>query len=93
MADTDTPPAASLRLRLTREAGGYIGAARTWWDRQWLKRWFRRLTWLVAAFLIALFALWLFVARGLPDAETLVEYQPPLPSIVRDGSGMPTHRC
>ena len=91
MADTDTPPAASLRLRLTREAGGYIGAARSWWDRQWPKRWFRRLTWLVAAFLIASFALWAFVARGLPDAETLLEYQPPLPSIVRDVSGMPTH--
>ena len=91
MADTDTPPAASLRLRLTREAGGYIDAARIWWSRQWPKRWFRRLTWVVAAFLIALFALWAFVARGLPDADSLLVYQPPLPSIVRDVSGMPTH--
>ena len=91
MAEPDAPATTSLRLRLTREAGGYLSAARAWWERQWPKRWFRRLTWLVGAGLLGLFALWLFVARGLPDADTLLEYQPPLPSIVRDVSGMPTH--
>jgi penicillin-binding protein 1A len=91
MADTDAPAAPSLRLRLTREAGGYLAAARAWWLRQWPKRWFRRLTYAGGALFLALFLLWAFVARGLPDADTLLEYQPPLPSIVRDVSGMPTH--
>ncbi len=91
MADPAAPAATSLRLRLTREAGGYVALARGWWHRQWPKRWVRRLTWLVGAGLLALFALWLFIARGLPDADSLLEYQPPLPSIVRDVSGMPTH--
>ena len=86
-----TPTAPSLRLRLTREAGGYLASARAWFDRQWPKRWFRRLTYTLGLVLLGLFALWLFVARGLPDADTLLDYQPPLPSIVRDVSGMPTH--
>ena len=53
MADTDAPAAPSLRLRLTREAGGYLAAARAWWLRQWPKRWFRRLTYAGGALFLA----------------------------------------
>lgn len=91
------------RLRLRRDERGAVafpGRERlsliwakvsAWFESQWPKRWFRRLTYVVGAGLLTLFALWLFLARGLPDADSLLEYEPPLPSIVRDVSGMPTH--
>lgn len=86
-----TGGAKALRLRLSREAGGFFGAIGGWFERQWPRRWFRRLTYLVGAMLLAIFALWLFVARDLPDANRLLAYQPPLPTIVRDVAGVPTH--
>ena len=91
MADPAAASSPSLRLRLTREAGGRLAALRERVARLWPRRWFRWLTYIGGAGLIGLLALWLFIARGLPDAETLLEYQPPLPSIVRDVTGMPTH--
>ena len=97
-----TVASTSLRLRLTREAQGFGAGVRTlfvasyaglraFFVRNWPQRWFRRLTYTVGAMLVALFALWLLVARDLPDAEQLLRYEPPLPTIVRDVSGMPTH--
>ena len=46
---------------------------------------------LAGGFLIALTLFWLIFARGLPDAATLLEYEPPLPTIVRDINGEPVH--
>ncbi len=93
MADADTAlsPSRALRLRLTRDAGGAASAVGGWFARRWPNRWFRRAVYVVGGGLFALFLLWAFLARDLPDADSLLEYQPPLPSIVRDGSGMPTH--
>ncbi len=80
--------ASSLRLRLTRDAGG---ALRAGWRRRWEGRWFRRFIYALLAVLGVLIVGWLLIARDLPDAQRLLSYQPPLPTIVRDVSGTPTH--
>jgi penicillin-binding protein 1A len=41
--------------------------------------------------LLALFLLWLLVGRGLPDAASLANYQPPLPTTLRAADGAPFH--
>ncbi|MFL6862586.1 MAG: penicillin-binding protein 1A [Allosphingosinicella sp.] len=55
----------------------------------WRKRWVRWLAILLSIPVILYFVLWLLFARGLPSAETLLTYQPPLPTTVRDINGEP----
>ena len=56
----------------------------------WFARvWVRRVAWLGAAGFTLFAAVWLFFATGLPTAETLLAYQPPLPSNVRGYDGNP----
>ena len=56
-----------------------------WWERTWV----RRLTWAgAAAFLFGTLTFFYFAA-GLPSAQTLLAYQPPLPSNVRGHDGNP----
>ncbi|NJM49930.1 MAG: penicillin-binding protein [Sphingomonadales bacterium] len=77
----------NISYKLTREVGGL-------WEKlqkMWRRRWFRLLSYLTAAGLFFLFILWILVIRNLPDAEQLVEYQSPLPTVVRDINGMPYH--
>ncbi len=78
--------AAAMRLRLTR-GGGVLGWLRRCWQRRWL-RW-GAIT--GGAGLLTLVIGWFVIAAGLPDAEQLLEYQPPLPTIVRDTHGDPSH--
>ncbi len=47
------------------------------------------LAWLGAAGFTVFAAVWLFFATGLPTSETLLAYQPPLPSNVRGYDGNP----
>ncbi|WP_326525011.1 penicillin-binding protein 1A [Sphingomonas sp.] len=84
MADTDTT---DLRLRLQREPGTEPGRLR----RAWAKRWVRILACLAGAGLAGILILWFMVARDLPSIEKLRAYEPPLPTTVRDGAGMPIH--
>jgi penicillin-binding protein 1A len=94
MAEAEPAPAAtarSFRLRLTRDAGGVVQSVRDWFGARWPSRWFRIIVYTISGGLLALLLLWAFIARDLPDADSLLEYQPPLPSIVRDVSGIPTH--
>jgi penicillin-binding protein 1A len=61
------------------------GLVDPWWQRRWV-RWF---SW-AAAGLFALFAaMWIYFASGLPSSQTLLAYQPPLPSNVRGYDGNP----
>ena len=53
---------------------------------------FRWLTIAVAVLLVMTIALWITLTRDLPDAQTLVDYQPALPSIVRGVDGEIVHR-
>ena len=58
-------------------------------DSWWEKTWVRRLTWAgAAAFLIGTLT-FVYFAAGLPSAQTLLAYQPPLPSNVRGYDGNP----
>jgi penicillin-binding protein 1A len=53
------------------------------------RRWVKRLA-IAGAALFAVFAgVWLYFATGLPSAETLLAYQPPLPTNVRGYDGNP----
>lgn len=92
----------TFRLRLTREAQGVgaglwltvkqvIAIVRAFFVRHWPRRWFRLLTYAAAMGFALFIALWVLVARDLPDTQQLVNYQPPLPTIVRDVNGLPTH--
>ena len=82
---TQEPTAISYRLK--REAEGFIGKWQGWWQS---KR-FRRATYAVGAFVVFLMLFWVLFARNLPDAEALIEYESPLPTVVRDVNGEPFH--
>ncbi|WP_443971777.1 penicillin-binding protein 1A [Sphingobium sp. CR28] len=76
------------RIRLQRDGkGGWRERISALWSR-------RRVRWLtlaIGAVVAAFFLFWIIFARGLPDARTLLDYQPPLPTIVRDVNGEPIH--
>ena len=76
------------RLTVRRHASGAWVALRDGWRRH---RWVRWLGYLALAGLLAIVALWIVLARNLPDAETLVDYQPPLPTVVRGIDGEIVH--
>src|ERR1043165_243773 len=57
--------------------------------RAWRKRWVRVLAILAAIPIILYAILWLLFARGLPSAESLLSYEPVLPTYVRDVDGAP----
>jgi penicillin-binding protein 1A len=78
--------AASTRLTLYRDAGSRFGARAR---RAWQKRWVRILAYIAAIPIVLYFLLWLLFARNLPSAETLLTYQPPLPTNVRSIDGLP----
>ncbi len=82
---TEEPTAISYSLK--REAEGFIGQWQGWWQS---KR-FRRATYAVGAFVLFLLLFWVLFARNLPDAEALIEYESPLPTVVRDVNGEPFH--
>src|SRR5262245_10544034 len=85
LPDPETP---SMAYRLRRDAGGALSRLRGWWRD---KRWFRRSIWALGFMVLAFFALWFLFARDLPDARTLLEYEPPLPTVVRDVNGQPVY--
>ncbi|SFG31871.1 penicillin-binding protein 1A [Novosphingobium sp. CF614] len=79
----DQPPEdASFRIR--REATGRMAAFRRAWRGG---KWLRRFTYLGMAGLAGLAGFWFVLARDLPDANRLLEYQPPLPTMVRGIDG------
>jgi penicillin-binding protein 1A len=74
------------RFTLYRDAGTRFGARLR---RTWGKRWVRILALLAAVPIILYVLLWALFARDLPSAESLLTYQPPLPTNVRDINGEP----
>ena len=76
------------RYRLSRDSN----AARDWFRQNWRER--RLFRWGAAALggLILLILLaWALLARDLPDAESLVDYETPLPTVVRGIDGEIVH--
>ena len=72
------------RITLYRDTR-YGAAAR----RFWAKRWGKAIVFLLAAPILFYILLWLLFAQGLPSAERLLTYQPPLPTNLRDIEGAP----
>ena len=88
--DTVPPPAEepqTISYKLKRDAEGFIGRWNGWWQS---KR-FRLATYAVGALFVLLVIFWAVFARNLPDAEALIEYESPLPTVVRDVNGEPFH--
>jgi len=88
MADTQQTAEDSFRYRIRREASGALTWLRVAWRE---KRWFRWLSIALLAFLVAWFVVWTALTRNLPDAKTLLDYEPPLPSMVRGIDGEIVH--
>lgn len=84
MSETISEATGNVTKRIRRGSEGAL----TWFRENWrAKRWFRWVSLAIGAFLALYLAVWLILARDLPDAETLLEYQPPLPSMVRGYDG------
>jgi len=80
--------AAAGRITLRRDTGrlSRAGAALR---GAWRRRWVRWLAILLSLPIIAYAILWLIFARNLPSAESLLNYEPVLPTYVRDIDGAP----
>ena len=72
-----------------RELGGRGRGA---FRRLWAKRWGKALVVLLGLPLLLYCLLWLIFVPSLPSAESLLTYQPALPSNVRDINGMPVQQ-
>lgn len=68
-----------IPIREWRDHARYLRQFRLW-------RWSGYLLWSLALFWLLM---WFFFARGLPSADALLAYQPPLPTNVRDYDGEP----
>ena len=79
--------ASHFRLRLRRDSSAVIA----WFREMWTRRWFRILGYLAGAGLLAMLLIWVAFARNLPSVDQLRDYQPPLPTMVRDAEGKPVH--
>jgi penicillin-binding protein 1A len=60
-----------------------------WVDPWWRHRWVRLIAWAGAALFALFAAMWIYFAAGLPSAQSLLAYQPPLPTNVRGYDGDP----
>jgi penicillin-binding protein 1A len=89
----DAAAAEPLHYRIRREAGGAWTRFSTWFRTNWNeKRWFRLGGYGLGAGLVVLIGGWILIARDLPDAEMLLEYETNLPSVVRGTDGEIVHR-
>jgi penicillin-binding protein 1A len=75
----------STTVRLRREATGILAGAR----RMLGKRRYRWPLYLLGLLLAALIAFWFAFMRDLPSTESLLDYEPALPTFVRDVNGEP----
>jgi len=102
MADDENPESVHLRIRreaggLLSRLRGMIpqgraaeawGAFRVWFEERWASSiWFRRGGYAFGALALFNVLLWVTVTRNLPSADSLLTYQPPLPTMVRGVNG------
>lgn len=88
MADTEFADGESTSFKISRNARGAMARLGGAWRE---KRWLRWASYALALLLAAWLVLWLTIARALPDAEGLLVYEPPLPSMVRGIDGEIVH--
>nr|WP_298928129.1 transglycosylase domain-containing protein [uncultured Erythrobacter sp.] len=88
---TDTAPESSLeyiRYRLNRDVSGAIA----WFGEKWRgSLLFKIVAALLAFGLVLWIAIFVWLASDLPEAESLLEYETPLPTVVRGGDGEIVH--
>src|ERR1044072_7111555 len=72
-----------------RRASARLAAARAFAGRAWKKRWVKVATIILSIPVLPYIILWFLFARGLPSAESLLSYEPVLPTYVRDVDGAP----
>ena len=86
MADETSSPSVptGMRYRIRRDASGAIDWVRLRWQAN---VWFRRAGYAGGAVLGLYLLIWVTLGRGLPSADKLLTYQPPLPSMVRGVNG------
>ena len=77
----------NFSYKIKREASGLLAAIRPWWERRWV----RILTYLAAAGAAGILLITLIFGHNLPSAQTLLTYEPPLPTTVRAYDGTPIH--
>ena len=88
MAETDQSTRDYFRYRIRRDASGLAA----WFRQNWHdKRWFKWGSIALGAFLAIWIIGWSVLAAGLPDARRLLDYEPPLPSMVRGIDGEIVH--
>lgn len=73
-----------MRYRIRRDAWGVIDRVRSRWQTN---IWFRRGGYAIGAVLGLYLLVWVTLGRGLPSADKLLTYQPPLPTMVRGVNG------
>ena len=92
--DNAPPPADEPKpfsYTLKRDAEGLFGRWRDQWLGWWQSKRFRLATYAVLVIFALILLAWTVFARNLPDAEALIEYESPLPTVVRDVNGEPFH--
>jgi len=88
MEETEQSRGEYFRYRIRRDASGAL----SWFRDNWrASRRFRRVTVALGAVLAMWIAGWALLARDLPDASSLLTYEPPLPSVVRGVDGEIVH--
>jgi penicillin-binding protein 1A len=94
MADAEPSQRISLRrgplgpfVDLTRSLGERAEPFSRRWRGLWRKRWVKVLALIALLPLLAYGVLWMLFARDLPSAESLLNYQPALPTYVRAADG------
>jgi penicillin-binding protein 1A len=70
----------------------WLGRGRGLVRRLWARRWGKAAIILLGLPILAYIILWLIFVPSLPSAESLLTYQPSLPSNVRDINGMPVQQ-
>jgi len=78
------PDGTATRWRIRRDAAGFVQRAAGLWRAQ---KWVRRAGYALGVLAVLYLILWVTVIRGLPSADKLLTYQPPLPTMVRGNDG------
>ena len=88
MAETELTAGANFKYRIRRDTSG----AAAWFRDNWReKRWFRWVSSALIGLIVVWLLVWVVLTRNLPDAGTLLSYEPPLPTVVRGTDGEIVH--
>lgn len=77
----------NFSYKLKREASGLLATITPWWQ----KRWVRLIAYLATLGVVGLLLINLIFGYNLPSAQTLLSYEPPLPTNVRGYDGTLIH--